>query len=169
MKKNLTVLSLLLLAFFGTASAQEHTRIGGQLIYGSNINTVGIGVVAEFPIATNMVISPGFSYYFPKKETYIKQTAWELNGNLNYLFVNDDKMEVYALGGLNYTNIGVKIDIDGFAGIDGMSSSAGKIGLNLGAGANFNIGKSFFPFAELKYIISEYDRLVIGAGVKFNL
>src|SRR5690606_23458469 len=126
MKKTFTVFSLLLLISLSTLCAQENTRIGGQLIYGSNINTVGIGVLAELPIAPKMVISPGFSFYFPKTESFIKQTAWELNGNLNYLFINDDKMEVYGIGGLNYTNIGVKTDFDGLAGLDEFSSSTGR-------------------------------------------
>lgn len=166
MKKFTILLTIALLGYLGTLSAQDTKRIGGQLIYGTSIESLGIGAIAEFPIAPKMIISPGFSFYFPKDQGFFKQSAWELNGNLNYLFSEDEKIEFYGIAGLNYTNIRIKSDVPGFGDF---SSSAGRIGLNLGAGANFNIGKSFLPFGEIKYILGEFDRLVIGVGVKFNL
>ncbi|MFD2037362.1 hypothetical protein ACFSKL_21370 [Belliella marina] len=166
MKKNIVLLAITLLGFVGAVSAQDSKRIGGQLIYGSNIDALGIGAIAELPVAPKMVISPSFSFYFPKDQGFFKQSAWELNGNLNYMFLDDDKIEFYGIGGLNYTNIGIKSDIPG---VGNFSSSTGKIGLNIGAGANFDVGMSFLPFGEIKYILGDFDRLVIAAGLKFNL
>ncbi|MCH7411716.1 hypothetical protein MM239_20180 [Belliella sp. DSM 111904] len=166
MKKTILLFTLILMGSIGTLYAQDNKRVGGQLIYGSNIESLGIGAIAELPVASKMVISPSFSFYFPKDQGLFKQSAWELNGNLNYLFIEDEKLTFYGLGGLNYTSISVSSNI---AGVGNFSSSAGRIGVNLGAGANFDIGMSFLPFAEIKYILGDFDRLVIGAGVKFNL
>ncbi|MCH7400799.1 porin family protein [Belliella kenyensis] len=166
MKKTILLFTLTLMGYVGTLHAQDTKRIGGQLIYGSNIESLGIGAIAELPVAAKMVISPSFSFYFPKDQGFFKQSAWELNGNLNYLFVEEEKLTFYGLGGLNYTSINVSSNM---AGVGNFSSSAGRIGLNIGAGANFEIGMSFLPFAEIKYILGDFDRLVIGAGVKFNL
>jgi len=48
--------------------------------------------------------------------------------------------------------------------------SGTELGLNLGLGANFHISnEKILPFAELKYVISDFDQLVIFAGVKVNI
>jgi outer membrane protein X len=143
------------------AFAQNDTRIGGKLMYGSEIETVGIGATAEIPILDKLVIAPDIGFYFPNKEGDVKVSMFEVNGNANYYFLEEETIGFYGLGGLNYTRVKVKIDDS--------SDSDGEIGLNLGAGANFHIGQSFLPFAEIKYIVGDADQLVIAAGVKFNL
>jgi outer membrane protein X len=167
MKKSLIVLAMLMFAGISHVSAQDK-RIGGQLIYGTNLNSLGFGAIAEFPIAEKMVISPSISFYLPKDEVFAKTSAIELNGNLNYALLEENSILVYAIGGLNYTSIRVKTDLGGIGGMSDFSVSEGRIGLNLGAGANFDLGSNLFPFAEVKYIISDFDRLVLAGGVKFN-
>lgn len=168
MKKIITAACFIAFSFL-SANAQEDTRIGGFLGYGSEIKTIGFGVNAEFPIIENLTIAPNFTYFLPKEESSIvKTTIFELNANANYYFLNDDTFGVYGLAGLNYTSVKVKVEDLGF-GFGGTSSSDGKIGLNIGGGANFNLGKSWTPFAELKYVLSDFDQLVLSAGVKFNL
>ena len=169
MKKLTIVFALFLLAGVGQVFAQDTNRVGGQLIYGTDINTVGLGAIAEFPIADKMVISPSFSFYFPKDDGFVSTSAFELNGNLNYALLDDSNILLYGLGGLNFTNYKAKVDLSSIGGGSDVSTSEGRIGLNLGVGANFEIGKSFLPFGEIKYIISDFDRLVIAAGLKFNL
>ena len=168
MKKIIATLCMVMFSFL-SAEAQESTRVGVFLGYGSEIKTLGLGVNAEFPIMENLTIAPNFTYFLPKKESSIvKTTIFEFNVNANYYFLNDDTFGVYGLAGLNYTSVKVKVEDLGF-GFGGASSSEGKIGLNLGGGANFNLGKSWTPFAELKYVVSDFDQLVLLAGVKFNL
>lgn len=168
MKKIITAACFIAFSFL-SANAQEDTRIGAFLGYGSEIKTLGLGVNAEFLIMENLTIAPNFTYFLPKEESSIvKTTIFELNANANYYFLNDDTFGVYGLAGLNYTSVKVKVEDLGF-GFGGASSSEGKVGFNLGAGTNFNLGKSWTPFAELKYVLSDYDQLVLLAGVKFNL
>lgn len=151
-----------------SAQAQEQTRIGAMLAYGTEIENIGVGVNAEFPIIENLTISPSFIYFFPKEEYIVKINWFEVNANADYYFVNQDNMSVYALGGLNYSS--VKVSFDDNYGIFGNSSSSdGRFGLNLGGGINFKIGGNIIPFAELKYVIIDGGQLVAGAGVKFNL
>lgn len=167
MKKIIILLHVMMVTFIGSIEAQEVIkRAGAQFIYGSKLNTVGIGAVGEISIAPKMFISPSFSYYFPKGEEFVKTSAWEGNANLNYLFINDEKLEFYGIGGINITGMSVQLEIPG---LSSFSSATSRFGLNVGAGVNLNIGMKFLPFAEIKYIIGESDRLVMGAGVKFNL
>ena len=153
------------LGFAFSAQAQENTRIGGFLAYGTEIENIGIGANAEFPLIENLTISPSLIYYLPKKEYGVKMNWFEVNANANYYFANHDDMSVYALGGLNYSSVKVSFDE---AWLGSYSSSDGRFGLNLGGGINLNIG-GITPFAELKYVIIDGGQLVASAGVKFNL
>ncbi|KAB7530212.1 outer membrane beta-barrel protein [Flagellimonas olearia] len=164
MKTLLLNVGLLLLSC-QVALAQDDFRIGGKLIYGTEIESIGIGGTAEIPIMEKLVIAPDFGYYFPKKEGGVKMNMFEINGNVNYYFVADESLGFYGLGGLNYTHVKVDFDNDFING----SGSSGEVGLNLGAGANFPIGENFLPFAEVKYVLGDADQLVIAAGIKFNI
>lgn len=156
------------LGFAFSAQAQENTRIGGFLAYGTEIENIGIGANAEFPIMENLTISPSFIYYLPKKEYMVRVNWFEVNANANYYFVNQDNMSVYALGGLSYNSVKVSFD-DDYGIFGNYSDSDGRFGLNLGGGINFKIGGNITPFAELKYVIIDGGQLVAGAGVKFNI
>jgi outer membrane protein X len=165
-------LSLMFLGLFSkNVQAQEiETRIGGMLAYGSEIENIGIGVNAEFGITDKLSISPSFIYYFPKEVGPVKVNWFEINGNANYYLLQDEGFQVYGLAGLNYTNMKVKYDGPSSEAYGGnFSGSDGKFGLNIGAGANLNLDGNITPFAELKYVISDFDQLMIAAGVKFNI
>ena len=164
MKKAL--LSLAFLAGVTSVSyAQIETKIGAHIAYGSEIENAGAGVNAEFGLTDKLSVAPSFTYFFPKSFGYLDQKMWEANANAHFYFMNAEAVGLYGLGGLNYANVTVDTDFFG----ESVSDSEGEIGFNIGAGSNFNLGGSITPFAELKYVISEYDQLVVAAGVRFNL
>lgn len=167
MKLKLATLGILtvFLSLSFSANAQENSRLGALIAYGTEIESLGVGVNAEFPVIENLTVSPSFIYYIPKEESGFKMNWFEVNANANYYFVSQADMGVYAIGGLNYSS--VKLEYDGSYPFD-MDASDGRFGLNLGAGANFELG-GITPFAEIKYVIIDEGQLVIGAGVKFNL
>lgn len=167
MKK--TMLLIVSLFIYTLALAQDEKKIGGLLAFGTEIESAGIGVNAEFPIASvsKLSIAPSFIFYFPKTNSFVKTTLWELNINANYYFTSSDKVDVYGIGGLNYTTAKVKTDFSSI-GYGENSASDSSVGLNLGAGANFKLDKSFVPFAELKYTLGDFDQLVLAGGLKFN-
>lgn len=165
-------LSIVFTGFFSkTVNAQDiETRIGAMLAYGTEIENLGIGANAEFGILDKISISPSFIYYLPKDNGSINVTWFEFNANGNYYFMQDEKFDVYGLAGLNYTHVSVKYDGPSFEGYGGdISNSDGRIGLNLGGGANLNLSGNITPFAELKYVIIDGGQLVIAAGVKFSI
>lgn len=168
MKTKLLFSTLLLIGGSFMAAAQSETRLGAMLAYGTEIESIGIGVNAEIPVMENMTIAPGFIFYFPKDEMGVKVNWWELNANVNYYFSSTESLDFYGLGGLNYSQVKVSYDGINNSMFDG-SYNDGRFGLNLGAGANFKIGSSLTPFAEVKYEIIDGGQLVIAAGVKFNI
>ncbi|MCK0159982.1 outer membrane protein [Allomuricauda sp. F6463D] len=162
--------ALLCLTFSFTANAQSETKLGALLAYGTEIESIGIGANAEFPIAEKLTISPALIYYFPKDEAGVSINWFEVNANANYYFLTDGNVDVYGIAGLNYSSVKVDYDDSAFGGfLDDYSASDGRFGLNLGAGANFNTGGSITPFAELKYVIIDGGQLVIAGGVKFRI
>tara|TARA_R110000823_G_scaffold288701_1_gene406889 strand:+ start:41698 stop:42213 length:516 start_codon:yes stop_codon:yes gene_type:complete len=168
--KKLFFATVLFFAGFMASQAQIDTRIGAELAYGTEIENLGIGANAEFGVLDNLSISPSFIYYLPKEESFITVNWWEVNGNVNYYFLQNKSFQLYGLGGLNYTNVSVDADIDfGEFGNFSSDESDGRFGLNLGAGANLDLGSSIMPFAELKYVIIDGGQLVLAAGVKFNI
>lgn len=160
------ILLTVMLAGVISLAANAQTRVGGLLGYGSEIESAALGGVAEFMINDNMGISPQLVFFFGKKEGGLKQSLWEINGNFNYYFMQEE-VDLYGLAGLNFANYKIKYDVPGFGS---GSTTDSEIGLNLGLGANFHVSNDkILPFAELKYVISDFDQLCIFAGVKFNL
>ena len=149
-----------------SAQAQETTRVGAMLAYGTEIENAGIGINAEFPVMEKLTIAPSFIYYFPKDTYGVKVNWFEVNANAHYYFLEEEKLNVYALGGLNYSSVKVSID-DSYLGK--RSDSDGRFGVNLGGGINFKIAGNITPFAELKYVIIDGAQLVAGAGVRFEI
>jgi outer membrane protein X len=157
------VLFTLLLAGVISFSASAQTRVGGLLGYGSEIESLAIGGVGEFMIKDNLGIAPSLVFFFPKNESGYKYSMWEINGNVNYYFVTEGTAHVYGLAGLNIASIKLNYDDDFFD-----DSSDTELGLNIGVGSNFTTNnENILPFAELKYVISDFDQLCIFAGVKF--
>lgn len=162
------ILLTLVLAGVISLTANAQTRVGGLLGFGSEIESLAIGGLAEFMIKDNMGISPQLVFFFGKDEGGVKQSLWEINGNFNYYFMQEE-VDLYGLAGLNLANWKVKVDDFGF-GIGEYSTTGTELGLNLGLGANFHVSNDkILPFGELKYVISDFDQLCIFAGVKFNL
>ncbi|WP_273276771.1 outer membrane protein [Maribacter polysiphoniae] len=171
MKKiNLIFATLVLLVTFSfSALAQTETKIGGLIAYGTEVENIGIGANAEFPIIDKLTISPSFIYYLPKDESGVKINWFEVNANANYYFLDEETIGVYGIAGLNYSSVKVSYDDNDFGFLGDFSASDGRFGLNLGGGANFNIGGSITPFAELKYVIIDGGQLVVAGGVKFRI
>lgn len=129
-------------------------KVGVMLGYGTEVEQLGIGINGEFNINSKVSISPSFVYWFPEDPL----TWWEFNANVNYYFTTAGSADFYGLAGINLFGYNVE-------GGDGAS----EVGLNLGAGCNFNIGKSWEPFTELKFVIGDADQLGIFFGAKFKL
>ena len=163
-----SILFFLILGF--SAQAQSEKRIGAFLAYGSEIENIGIGANAEFPLIENLTLAPSVIYYFPKDTYGLKMNWLEVNVNANYYFLTQENLGVYGIGGLNYSSVKVKYDgAYGWGSSGDYSTTDGRFGLNLGAGANFSIGGNILPFAEIKYVIIDGGQLVVGAGIKFKL
>lgn len=162
MKKHIITLSVTLIFALAAFDISGQAKVGGGLGFGTEVESLGLGINAEFPTAnSDIIISPSFILFFPDAGNF-----WELNGNVNYVF-SRSAATVYGILGLNIARAGTD-DIDTPIGtIEGQSNT--ELGLNLGVGVNFDISSNLTPFAEMKYAISDFDQLVIFGGVRFPI
>lgn len=170
MKKLTTFLFTALFAILlFTDSHAQFVKAGAGLMYGSEIEQLGIRGDAVYQINEEFRVVGDLGFYFPDKTDFgggasFTVTWWELNANGNYIFHADAEqgLTAYALGGLNFTTIRVKSD----TGSTSSSNSDTEVGLNIGAGIEYGLDFAEL-FGELKFVLSDADQLNIGAGLRF--
>ena len=173
-----TTLRILILSFFigsaSFASAQMDILAGLGLSFGSEASTVGIQVRGDVDFNETWggsfhfisYISPSFGGDVSGIDG-IKAKYWEVNFDAHYFVISEENMKVYPLAGLNISTAGFKSDLNiPFGGSFGATES--KVGLNLGGGIRYAIAAPIWLFGEVKYVISDFDQLVISAGGLYN-
>jgi len=152
------ILAIAIVAMMGvaTASAQKgEMAVGGNLLYGTEINSVGLGAKFQYGILDNLRAEASFNYYFQNKGYWM----WDLNANAHYLFDIAPKFRAYPLAGLTVVNKSYS-DID---------DSVTRFGLNLGGGCEYDVTSNVAVNAEFKYsIVSTIDQAVFSVGAVYK-
>lgn len=184
MKKLLTILFVTVFimgthSFSQTATAQTQEgdfKIGAGLAFGSGVgfgsldNDLGIRVDGYYAFTEQIRGGGDFTFYFPKSEGETDATVWELNFNANYIFLDEDGLLVYGLGGLNITGLNLETSITNEFGSFGGETSETEIGLNLGGGLEYALDfADFFAEAKLGNLGGNADQFVLGAGLRFPI
>ena len=159
MKKTI-VATLFFIGFLSySQSSMAQVQLGGGLVFGFDIGTVGVNLRGDIPVTEEIDVVPGFIYYF---ESDIN--IFEFNANGHYNFEASDVVQPYALAGLNVSHFeyddeifGTLIDLDGT-----------DIGLNLGGGVNFELS-SLSAFAEGRFLLGGFEDFSITAGLLFPI
>ena len=156
MKKILTLVCLMMLGMgFAQAQVQKgETAVGVNLVYGSEIESMGIGTRFQYGIWDQLRAEVGLNYFFEKDHV----NWWDVNLNAHYLVgLWNDKLYIYPLAGLNYTMVKAG-DIE-----------SNHIGLNVGAGVEYEINEHFGANLEYRHtIIRKVDQGVIGLGLNYK-
>ncbi len=162
-KKNILVFALLLLF---SLPIQSQISIGGGLAYNRKIAGTGVTLKAEFNITNEIAVSPSASYFFGRRIGSYRSSAIAADCNAHYFFdVIESKLKIYPVLGVNYTSY--KSAITFFSVYNEISDNA--IGGNLGAGARWAFSEKLSAYLEPKYIIGDYNQVVINAGVLLKL
>ena len=161
MKKILLLVCALMLGM-GTANAQVQqgeTAVGANLVYGSEIESMGIGARFQYGILDQLRAEVGLNYFFEHNHT----SWWDVNINAHYLVrLWNEQLYIYPLAGLNYTMTKGKLP--------GMrADEENHVGLNLGAGVEYEITNHFGVSLEYRHtIIRKVDQGVFGLGVNYK-
>lgn len=159
MKKFFTIVCALMLGM-GVAQAQVHqgeTAVGANLVYGSEIESLGLGARFQYGILDQLRAEVGFNGFFEHKHT----SWWDVNINAHYLLgLWNEQLYFYPLVGLNYTMTKVKID---------GSDEENHIGMNVGAGVEYELNEHFGVNLEYRHtIVRKVDQGVIGLGINYK-
>ena len=152
---------LLLIGIGSTATAQ--IQLGGGLAYGTEIENIGIQVGGTYAINDEIRAAADIVYYFTGEDVPGVDFNWlEINANGHYMFVDEEDLDFYALGGINFTRLSYDFPNNEFFDLD---DSQTEVGLNVGAGLEYavNFGNLY---AEVKYVLSDADQLVLSGGVR---
>ena len=168
MKKLLLLVCAAVMSLSASAQAGDKA-LGAQLVFGSKTNSIGLGVKGQYYFTDQIRGEASFDYFFKNQGI----SMWDINANVHYLFDVANKVKVYPLAGLGYTNWSHTNDVivieNGNERITKNKSSDGRLAINLGGGVEYELTKDLSVNAELKYqIISNYSQLALGVGVAYK-
>ena len=161
MKKILTLVCVMVMGI-GFAQAQVHqgeTAAGLKLVYGSEIESMGIGAHFQYGVLDQLRAEVGLNYFFEHNHL----SWWDVNINAHYLVgLANDQLYIYPLAGVNYTMVDYKGDQNSLG-------EENHIGLNLGAGIEYELNEHFGVNLEYRHtIIRKVDQGVIGLGLTYK-
>ena len=161
MKKLLLLVCAAVMSLSASAQAGDKA-LGAQFVFGSETNNIGLCVKGQYYFTDQLRGEASVDYFFKNKGV----SMWDINANVHYLFDVANKVKVYPLAGLGYTNWSYKLEYDNVTLAKGTD---GRLAVNLGGGAEYELTKDLSVNAELKYqIINNYNQLVLGVGVAYK-
>jgi len=178
------IISLLFISLSLSAVNAQFTKIGGGIAYGTGywfheveFENNRSGHIAGFlegiyEITVPIHVAASITGFYPNVtkdvmyKTTVSSVMFDINGH--YVFNSLDRVEVYALTGLDFLLTWKK---DKYLEETGevFKETDNAFGLNLGAGTYIKISDQFDVFAEAKYILSKYGQFMINAGVFINI
>lgn len=135
MKKIILSAFVTFFILLSAAEAQAQFSAGAGVLYGFELERVGIRADGVYSINETFRAAADFGYYFPEtvEESFLNYTAtwkyWEFNANVHYLFVNNEEWNVYGIAGINYLKFNHSESYDppgNMVSTDGIRSVAAK-------------------------------------------
>lgn len=137
------------------ASSQFH--FGAGLCYGSGIKKPGVDIRGYYVTSPTLRFVTNVHYFF----TESGHTFWTLDGNVHYSFYEYRRQQrLYGIFGLQYAKESIDLGLQ--------TASNSEIGLNIGLGGETRVDFGAV-FGEIKFVLGNYDQLVLGAGLRFAL
>lgn len=150
--KKLIVLMSMMLCMAGNAMAQKDIKaVGVHLNYGTKIESFSLGVKFQQNITNEIRLEPSMNYYFANKGI----DMLDVNFNVHYLFPMASNIRLYPLVGLTFERWDV-------------GKIKNRLGVNMGAGAEFDIADNWMMNFELKQkLVKKYNQSVFSVGLSY--
>lgn len=148
--KKLFMIACMMLASTALFAQQGKCTLGAHGTYMiDEPNNIGIGVNAGYEVIDNLRGVAEFDYFLKKDDV----SYWDVTFGAQYLFKLGGNFIIYPTAGIDL--LGFKVDVPevSYAGetYGGGSESDSKIGLNIGAGAEYWLSPSLALKAEYNY------------------
>jgi hypothetical protein len=168
MKRILYLLSAFLVVMMFNTEVRSQVSVGGGLVYGLDLEEVGVQFNALTPINRKVKVSGDFTVYLIPDEQImgidITTIAYELNANVHYVFQDRRNLQFYGIGSVGYH----AVTVEGSAGGITVTESDSELALGIGAGVQISSGSLAF-YAEPRIFLSGFDQLQLGFGVRYRL
>lgn len=153
------------------AFGQIDIAAGLGLSYGTEAEALGLHIRGDVGITDtwggalkiNKFFNPDFGQGDLSGISDIKVVYWDMNFDAHYFALVNDGLTVYPLAGLNITTAGIKSSLN-IPFVGNISETETKVGLNIGGGVQFLVADAISVGGELKYVLSDFDQLVITAA-----
>ena len=151
MKKVFLAMSIALISMSAMAQQSKGDMAAGvKLLYGTEIENVGLGGRLQYMLTDNLRGEGSFDYFFEKNDL----NMWNINANVHYLCPVAESTTIYPVFGLGLCNI-----------YSDMVHNSVKLCLNLGAGIQQDVAKDLALDLEAKYqIINHHNQFVASIG-----
>ncbi|MEM8485915.1 MAG: hypothetical protein AAF564_10225 [Bacteroidota bacterium] len=165
---SLAILFITVVIFTPAVKAQSPFLLGGGLVFGTDIEAIGIQANGVYPLdeERGINLAGDLTLFFPDDAPGVDVSLFTINANGHYIFSTTETLMAYALAGLNIGFFKFEADFGGTGELFGASSVTDtEIGLNAGAGVQFDVGFGY-AYGEAKLVLGGFDQLVIGGGVR---
>jgi len=125
-----------------------------------------------YEITVPIHVSPSFTMFIPHiykqfdSRITVNTMMFDINGH--YVFNSLDKMEFYALAGIDVLFAFKRTKYIGTTS-EVFKEDDNSFGLNIGAGTYFKLTEQFDIYGEAKYLLSKYSQFMLNVGVLVNI
>lgn len=166
------VLSLSITAKAQSGYQPGQVSLNAGMSYGLDLEKAGLRLGVSYFMTEKIRLGADFTYWLIEDSNFeffdvpvsTESTAYEININLHYLFYEQNGLVLYGAGALGYHHAKASIS----SGSVSDSVSDGEIGIGIGGGVEYNMGK-MAVFAEPKVFFSGFDQVKLNFGLRFNL
>lgn len=187
--KKILLISLLIILIQAAGNSQ-FTKVGGGIAgsTGFHFNNesdsdyrsglFGASLRGIYAITMPLHICPSFTYFIPHvtttsygtgSESTLRVSSMMIDVDGHYVFNSLDKIEFYALAGMNINFARTKLKSTVAGTTSKIVETDNVMGLNVGAGTYFKLTDQLDLYGEAKYVISRYDHFIFNMGVLINL
>ena len=174
MRKILIFLGLLFVMLSNIYAQKGRQAIGFGLSYGTEIESIGLGLKYQYNITNPIRLEPSLNYFIENDNV----SMLDVNMNLHYLCPVGRGVKLYPLFGFTFSNWmfdlgdGFDIDVDGdhiHIDKDDDHHNECRVGVNIGGGADFVLTNNWIMNFELRYqLVSDFDQAVFNLGFAYR-
>ncbi len=171
MKKLLIIFFISFLSVYGVSAQDQEGKfsLAGNLSYGTKIESLGLGLRAQYGFTENIRGALEYKYYLDRRNV----SAWGTTADVHYVFGVSDAVSLYPIGGLTFSRWTLDLGRTNIPGVDlgelEAKTSENRLGLNLGFGGQIALGDNTFLQIEAKEaLIKDYTQFVISVGFMYQ-
>lgn len=166
MKKILLGIFILFLGLSSVSAQDQYGRfsLAGNINYGTNIESLGIGLRGQYGFTDYIRGSMEYKYYIDRHNV----SAWGITVDAHYVFGVSNTVSLYPIAGVTVSRWTTDFGRSNIAGIEGKFSQ-NRLGCNLGFAGQIALSENTFVQLEAKEaLIKDHTQFVVSVGFMYQ-